>query len=93
MTRFLIAAAAALTFAAPAMAQFHGGYGGQPYRGEAYARGYNGSGYGQYGGSYNRGPGYGYDDRGYNDHAQRREWREERRHERRERREHRGYDY
>lgn len=95
MKRFLIAAVAALTFAAPAMAQSHGGYDGQPYRGETHARSYNGSGYGQYGGSYNRGPGYGYNDRSYNDRgynarAERREWREDRQHNRRERRQHRG---
>jgi len=100
MKRFLIAAVAALTFGAPAMAQSYGGYGGQPYQGEVHSRGYNSSGYGQYGGSYDRGPGYGYnnrghdarryDDRGYNARDGRREWREERRHERRERFEHRG---
>lgn len=100
MKRFLIAAVAALTFGVPAMAQSHGGYGGQPYRGEAHAPGYNGSGYGQYGGSYNRGPGYSYndrgydarryDDRGYNARDRQHEWREERRHERRERSEHQG---
>lgn len=100
MKRFLIAAVAALTFGAPAMAQSYGGYGGQPYQAEAHARGFDGSAYEQYGRSYNRGPGNGFDDRGYNDRryndrghnarAERREWREERQHERRERRERGG---
>ena len=97
MKRFLIAAVAALAFGAPAMAQSHGGYGGQPYygqqsyRGDAHARGYNGSVYAQRGGYYSRGPGYRYNDHGYNARAARHERREERRHERRERRG--GYGY
>lgn len=96
MKRFVIAAVAALAFGAPAMAQSHGGYGGQPYygqqpyQGDAHARGYNGSGYEQREGHYSRRPSYDYDHRGYNGRAARHERQEERRHERRERHERRG---
>lgn len=91
MRRFLIAAAAALTFATPAIAQSHGGYGGpggygshggyngQSYRGDAHR-----SGYGRPGGYYGPGPESGYNDRGYDDRRSRHAWRDEVRHERRE---------